>query len=196
MSLELLRSLVWIDYRLALVFAILLPLGLLIWSLMKRAKPITHLLVIYWRVATLLMISVYLMIAQIPASFVVRLVALILLIMSLWFWVDLNEEIEDRRGELKLAFTAWRWAMTLYCPLAALGQLFFWQCAFSATAMATATCQVGLEPPFGFREILHAQTNVGRIGFLSITALVIYGLYLIYFLVFRLTKQGRSATGL
>ena len=195
MPIELLRSLVWIDYRLALVFAVLLPLGLLIWSLIRRIKPITHLLMIYWRVATLLMICVYLMIAQLPFSFIARTVALILIAISLWFWVDLNEEIEDRRGELKLAFTTWRWAMTLYCTLAALGQIFFWQCAFSKVAIETEICQVGLEPPFGFRELIHADTNVGRIVFLSITALIAYGFYLVYFLVFRLSKQGRSATG-
>ena len=194
MPIELLRSLIWTDYRLALVFAVLLPIGLLVWSIMQRAKPITHLLVIYWRVMILLIIALYLMIAQSPFSFIVRSGALSLMAISLWFWVDLNEEIEDRRGELKLAFTTWRWAMTLYCSLAALGQVYFWQC-LSSKAIATKLCQVGLEPPFGFRELVHANTNVSRLGFLAVTALVVYVLYLVYFLIFRLTKQGRSATG-
>ncbi len=195
MSLELLQSLVWTQYRLAVLFTVMIPLGLLIWAVLQRAHAITHLLIIYWRVASLLAITVYLMVAQIPLSFGVGFVALLLIPVSLWFWVDLNEEIEDRRGLLKLAATAWRWAVTFYCLVAAATQVPFLRCALSRTEIATPTCQAWLEPSYLFWETFHGGARVGRMSFLALLALVIYSLYLLYFLAFRLTKQGRSATG-
>lgn len=195
MSIELLRSLVWMDYRLAVLFLVLIPLGLLLWAVIKRAHALTHLLIIYWRVASLLAIAVYLLIAENPLGFLAGWAALVLIPISLWFWVDLNEEIADRRGTLKLAFSGWRWAATLYCSLSALGQLSYLSCGFSRAAIATPTCQVWLEAPFGFKQIFHPNATVGSLGFLALMALIIYGLSFLYFLCFRLSKQGRSATG-
>ncbi len=195
MSTELLRSLVWTDYRLALLFGVLMPLGLLIWALVKKAEAIQRLLTTYWRVSSLLAIGVYLMIAELPISFLTSVMALILIPISLWFWVDLNDEIADRRGPLKLSFTAWRWAMTVYSVLAILLQLPFLRCAFSKAAIATPACQVWLEAPFLFKQIFHANTKTGTLGFLGIAALIFYVLCLLYFVFVKLGKQGRSATG-
>ncbi|MEO0376250.1 MAG: DUF3177 family protein [Cyanobacteria bacterium P01_A01_bin.17] len=195
MTIELLRSLAWTDYRLSLLFVVLAPLGLLIWSIAKKAKPITNLLVIYWRVASLLLIAVYLMMAELPFSFIVRFCGLLLVLISLWFWADLNEEIADQRGELKLAFGAWRWAMTFYCGIAAIGQLPFLKCALSKEAISDSMCQVWIQAPWGYKALLHGGTNAGKLGFIAMIALVLYCLYFIYFLLFRLAKQGRSATG-
>lgn len=195
MPIEVLRSLVWTDYRLSLLFVVIAPLVLLIWSVAKQAKPITHLLVIYWRVASLLLVTVYLMMAESPLSFIVRFCALLLVLISLWFWADLNEEIEDRRGELKLAFSTWRWAMTLYCGLAALGQIPFLNCGFSKEVLAGSMCQAWFHAPWSYKALLHGSTNAGKLGFIAMIALILYGLYFFYFLLFRLAKQGRSATG-
>jgi hypothetical protein len=195
MSIELLRSLVWTDYRLAILFGVLIPPGLLIWAVIQNAQAIVRLLTIYGRVASLLVITIYLMIAEIPVGFLAGVGALILIPISLWFWVDLNEEIEDRRGSLKLALTSWRWAMTIYCTLAALGQLPFLNCAFSKAAIATPTCQVWLEAPFLFKQLFHAGSKTGTLGFWAVIALIVYTLFLLYFVFFKLNKQGRSATG-
>jgi hypothetical protein len=195
MSIELLRSLVWTDFRLAVLFAVLVPLGLLIWATVKQSGPFTQLLVIYWRVASLLGISVYLMIDQNPLGFFTGFVALILIPVSLWFWVDLNEEIEDRSSFLKLAVAAWRWAITLYSVAGIALAAPYLYCGSSKTAIATAQCQVWLEPAQQFKAIFHAGTKSGRLGFMAFACLILYGLYLGYFLLFRLTKQGRSATG-
>jgi Protein of unknown function (DUF3177) len=195
MSIDLLRSLVWTDFRLAVLFGVICPLVLMVWAINKRAKSITHLLIIYWRVSSLLAISVYLMIAQSPLGFVTGFAALLLIPVSLWFWVDLNEEIEDRRGSLKLAINAWRWATTLYCAIAALAQVPYLKCAASKTALSAKECQVWLEPSFLFKAMFHSSTSAGKLGFLAIMALVFYGLYLGYFVIFKFTKQGRSATG-
>lgn len=195
MSIDLLRSLVWTDFRLAVLFGGICPLVLMAWAIYKRAKFITHLLMIYWRVASLLAISVYLMIDQSPVGFITGFAALLFIPVGLWLWVDLNEEIEDRRGALKLAVNAWRWAITLYCAIAALFQIPYLKCAASKAALSAPECQVWLEPPFLFKSMFHASTSTGKLGFLAIMALVFYGLYLGYFVIFKFTKQGRSATG-
>lgn len=194
MSQDLLRSLVWLDYRLALLFTVILPLVLLIWAFVKRAEAMQRLLIIYWRVSSLLAITVYLMIGNLPLSFISGFLAQLLIPLGLWFWVDLNEEIyEQPDSTLKLTFTSWRWAVSLYCLLSAIVDIPFLQCAFSQATFATPFCQVWLEPPLGFKNAFHPNYQPGFLGFLGITALIIYVLYLGYFVIVRLAKQGRSA---
>ena len=188
------RPLVWMDYRLAVVFTVIIPLILLIWAFGQKAEAIQRLLTIYWRVASLLAITVYLLIAALPVGFISGLMARILVPISLWFWIDLNEEIEDQpRGALKLAFNSWRWAITVYGTLGALAQVPFLQCAISGTALASPFCRVWLEPPSIFKDYFHANTSPQFLGFLGIFGLIIYMLCLIYFVVVKLGKQGRSA---
>lgn len=195
MSLEMLRMLVWTDCRLALVFLVFFPLGLLIWAILENAQPISRLLVIYLRVASLLLITMYLMMAQIPLSFITLFLAMLLIPVSLWFWVDLNEEIDDRRGKLKLALTTWRWSTTLFCLISAAAVAPSLGCAGSKDAIAASQCQVWLEPAYGVAAIAHESSGVSRINILATLALILYGFYFGYFLIFRLSKQGRSATG-
>jgi len=88
-----------------------------------KAEAIQRLLTIYWRVSSLLAITIYLLIAALP-GFISGLMARILIPISLWFWVDLNEEIEDQpRGALKLTFNSWRWAITIVCWVRSLSYL-------------------------------------------------------------------------
>ncbi|WP_088891981.1 DUF3177 family protein [Leptolyngbya ohadii] len=193
-SQDLLQSLVWLDYRLALLFTVFLPLVLLVWALFAKAEAASRLLIIYWRVASLLAITVYLLMGNLPIGFLAGLAGGILIPISLWFWVDLNEEINEQpKSGFKLAFTAWRWAVSLYCMLGVLTGLPFLQCGFSQTAFTTPFCQVWLQPAIGFHSFLHARYTTGFLGFIGIAGLVIYTLYLIYFVFVRLGKQGRSA---
>ena len=74
-----LQSLIWTDYRLAVVFTVLWPLVLLIWALIARAEVLQQLLVIYWKVSSLLAITVYLMIAGLPFSFLTAVMARVLM---------------------------------------------------------------------------------------------------------------------
>lgn len=188
------QSLVWTDYRLAVLFTVLLPLILLVWALIARAEVIQQLLVIYWKVSSLLAITVYLMIAGLPFSFLTAVVARVLMPVSLWFWADLNEEIREQPFSLrKLAFTAWRWGITFYCGLGVIFQLPFLRCAFSQSAFASESCQVWLEAPTLFRQSFHAGFTPGFLGFWAILALVIYVLTLSYFIFVKLGRQGRSA---
>ncbi len=189
------RPYVWIDYRLAVLFMVVIPLILLIWAFVQKVESIQRLLTIYWRVSSLLAITVYLMIAQYPVSFISGLMANILIPISLWFWVDLNDEIDYQpSGLLKLIFTSWRWAMTVYCILGAIAFVPFVVCAFSETAMKTPYCRVWFEAPLLFKEYFHYNSKPAFLGFLGIVSLVIYVAYLSYFILIKLGKQGRSAT--
>jgi hypothetical protein len=189
------RPFIWIDYRLAVLFMVIIPLILLIWAFVQKVESIQSLLSIYWRVSSLLAITVYLMIAQYPVSFISGLMARILIPISLWFWVDLNDEIEyQTSGALKFIFTSWRWAITVYCILGAIASMLFLGCAFSGNVLKTSYCRVWFEVPLQFKEYFHANSKPEFLGFLGITCLVIYVLYLSYFVLIKLGKQGRSAT--
>ncbi|MGB7487802.1 MAG: DUF3177 family protein, partial [Phormidesmis sp.] len=69
------RPLVWTDYRVALLIAVFIPLTLLIWSWVKKSEAISALLIIYWRVASLLVITVYLMMASWSIGFLTAMLA-------------------------------------------------------------------------------------------------------------------------
>lgn len=188
------RPLIWIDYRLALLFTVVVPLILLIWAFVQKAEAIQRLLTIYWRVSSLVAITIYVLIAALPVGFVSGLMARILIPISLWFWVDLNEEIEDQpRGALKLTFNSWRWAVSVYSVLAALTQVATLQCAFSNNTLSLPLCRALLEPPLLFKEYFHPNSTTQFLGFLGIVGLVIYTLCLTYFVLVKLGKQGRSA---
>ncbi len=189
-----LRSLIWTDYRLAVIFTVILPLILLLWAFAQKAEAIQRLLTIYWRVSSLLVISVYLLIAAFPVGFISGVMARILIPISLWFWIDLNEEIADRSpGALTLSFNAWRWATSVYCLIGAISTIPFLQCAISTSAISSPFCRAFLEPPLLFKEYFHPNSQPGFLGFLGMVGLIFYIGCLVYFVFFKLGKQGRSA---
>ena len=188
------KPLVWMDYRLALLFAVFIPVTLLIWALYQRSEAVQRLLMIYWRVASLLLIAVYLLIASLQIGLIAAAIARLLIPISLWFWSDINEEINDLpQRSLKLAVTSWRWAVTVYNGIGFVTQIFFLGCAFGGGALEQPSCRVWLEAPWRYKEIFHAGYSTGLLGFLGIVGLIVYVLYLSYFIFVRLGKQGRSA---
>ncbi len=180
------------DFRLAIIFTVLIPLILLVWAFAQKTSVIQQLLLIYWRVSSLLAISVYLAIGSLSISYLASFGAQILIPLSLWFWVDINEEIADLPDSpLKLGFTSWRWATTLYCSLSAVALIPFLSCGFAP--VTSEYCQSWFQPSWLYYAFFHANSKPEFLGGLGIFGLVIYGLSLIYFLVVRLGKQGRSA---
>ncbi len=193
-----LKPFVWLDYRLAVLFTVVIPLILLIWTLIEKADSIQRLLIIYWRVASLLAITLYLGIASLPISFVTGFIARILIPIGLWFWVDINEEIDDRPpSPLKWAITAWRWAVTVYCGLGLLLQLPILSCSILSqeNLLENPACRTWLQAPWRFKELFQPNTSPAFLGFLGIVGLTAYVLYLSYFVLVRLGRQGRSAMG-
>ncbi|MFN6179109.1 MAG: DUF3177 family protein [Dolichospermum sp.] len=189
------RPYVWMDYWLELLFVLIIPIILLIWVFVQKSEAMQRLLMIYWRVSSLLAISIYLMIGGFGVGFISALMARILIPIALWFWVDINDEIEYHpQGPLKLVFTSWRWATTVYCSLGALALLPFLRCAFSANMLKTPYCSVWLEAPLVFKEYFHHNSTPAFLGFLGIVTLGFYIVYLSYFVAFKLSRYGRSTT--
>jgi len=188
------RPLIWIDYRLAVLFTVLMPLILLLWAFIQKAETLQRLLVIYWRVSSLLMITVYLMIPGWPFGYLSGLLARVLIPISLWFWADINDDIIDQpQRPLKFVFTAWRWAITVYCSLGVLANLPFFGCAFSEGFRQQPYCQVWLEAPQLYKEWFHPNSTPGFLGVLGLIGLVVYVASLSYFVIVRLAKEGRNA---
>ncbi len=191
---DLLRALVWLDFRLAVLFTVGIPLVLLVWALIRGVTPIELLLIIYWRVASLLGITVYLMIGAIPISFVAGWLARLLIPIALWFWIDINEELDDLPANpLKLAVTSWRWAATAYCAIGTLVFAPFLGCAFGMGPIDAGACQVWFEPPLRYKDLFHAEAEAATLGLLGWFFLILYGIGVGYFVIFRLTKFGRIA---
>jgi hypothetical protein len=188
------QPLIWTDYRVALVFLAIVPAILLIWALVQRTEVIQTSLIVYWRVASLFAIGLYLAIGGASLSFPVLIAAKLLIPLSLWFWVDVNEEVADLAPRpLKSAYNVWRWAVTLYCLVSAVASSPFLSCAVNAGATKTSYCQAWFQPPWLYHQFFHANSKPEFLSMFGSIALGIYGLYLVYFLVVRLTKQGRSA---
>ena len=189
------RPYVWMDYRLALLFTLIIPIILLIWAFVQKADPIQKLLMIYWRVASLLAITVYLMIGGLPVSFLSGFIGRLLIPISLWFWIDINDEIEYQpKSPLKLIFTSWRWAMTAYYIIGTISFIPFLSCTFTENSFNTPYCSVWAEAPLMFKDYFHNNSKPGFLGFLGIVGLGIYVIYLSYFIFVKLGKNGRSAT--
>lgn len=186
--------LVWMDYWLAMVFTLIVPLVLVIWAFVKKNQSILRLLIIYWRVASLLAITTYLFIGNVQLGFVSALLSRILIVVGLWFWVDLNEDIADQPPRsLLLTLTAWRWAMTAYMGLGAIATLPFLGCAISKPTFDSEFCRVWLDPPLLFKSLIHPNGDSVILGFWGFLGLLIYVIYFSYYLLVRLSKEGRMA---
>lgn len=197
------RTLVWLDYRLAALFAVGLPLVLLIWASVRQERALQRLLGIYWKVASLLLIAVLLLTDNRPLGYVVAVLAHVLVVVSLWFWVDLNEELADLPPWRPLPFVvrSWRWGLSVFGLLGTGLSALALRCL--GGALGRPLCRAWLEAPddvhggfarvFGF---LFGGTWTGAIAaFVGYVALVAYVVGLLQWLLVRLPRQGRVAGG-
>ena len=193
MDATLIRQLVWLDYRLALLFIVLIPFGLLVWAFRSDSEAIKKSLLLYWRVASLLLITIYLAIGSLGISYISGIVALVLIVLALWFWQDLNEDIEASRKSLKPIYLGWRWATTIYCVLSVGFRLLFANCAFMNAEQLSDICKIWFEPPLSFSTTFHNGIPVENLAFVGAVGGIVYILYLFFFPAFTLPKTGRIA---
>ena len=105
----------------------------------------------------------------------------------------MKRSVSSRSESLNLGFNAWRWAISAYCAVGALLQLFYLRCAFSGVQLAGEVCQAWIEPSLVYKDYIHGGLTRPFLGFWGIFGLVIYAAYLGYFLLVKLGRQGRSA---
>jgi hypothetical protein len=189
------------DARLGVVFAIALPLVLLVWSALRKEPALLRLMGIYWKVSSLLLIALLLLTDGQPAAFPLLVLAPLLIVVGLWFWVDLNEELADLppwRG-LPLAVRIWRWSVSFFAIATA---------ALASTSLSCmggmarhASCAAWTEAPlhlngviarvFGF--LFGGQWTPGVAAFVGYVGLVAYAVGLTQWLLVRLPRFGRVA---
>ncbi|MFM7086623.1 MAG: DUF3177 family protein [Cyanobium sp.] len=195
------RSLVWLDVRLGVLFAVALPLVLLVWTLLRRETALLRLLSLYWKVSSLMLIALLLLVDARPAGYLLLVIAPLLSLVSLWFWVDLNEELADMPPwrALPLTVRLWRWSLSLVHLLISGLALTALPCLGGQRAIAI--CRSWLEAPRGlnasldrvFDFIFGANWTPAVAAFLGYLALVAYGVGLLQWLLVRLPRQGRVA---
>ena len=194
------RTLVWLTYRLGATIALGLPLILLIWAGVRRDPALVRLLSIYWKVASLLAISVLLLTDQRPIGYVTALLAPLLMAGSVWFWVDLNEELADQPTwrALPLTVRLWRWALSGFGVISLVMTTTGLRCMES---QASPDCSAWLEAPQGIHQVVETvfdfvfggQWSEAVAAFVGYVALVVYLAGLLQWLLVRLPRYGRVA---
>ena len=147
------RALVWLTYRLAATVALGLPLVLLVWSAWRREPVVQRLLGLYWKVASLMGISLLLLTDERPLGYLTAVVAPVLMVVSVWFWVDLNEELADQPTwrALPLTVRLWRWALSGFGVISLAMTTTGLRCMES---QASPDCSAWLEAPQGIHRWL------------------------------------------
>ena len=194
------RALVWLTYRLAATFAVGVPLVLLMWSAWRREPMVLRLLGIYWKMACLMAISLLLLMDQRPLGYATAAVAPVLMLISLWFWVDINEELVDQPfwRPLPLAVKVWRWAFSGFGLLSLVMSITGLRCM---QQLALPSCLTWLEAPQGihglaatvFKFLFGGQWTEAVAAFVGYVALVAYLAGLLQWLLVRLPRYGRVA---
>jgi len=193
-------TLVWLAYRLGATFFFGIPLVLIFWSSLKKETSISRLLSIYWKVSSLIAISILLLTSKQPIGFITLFASPILIVCSLWFWVDLNEELNEMPPwrPLPLTVKIWRWGISF------LG-IFYTFLSFASLSCfqfsQTPNCIAWIEGPQNLHQITKVILNFlfggnwtqPLSGFIGYIFLVAYCIGLIQWLLIRFPKQGRIA---
>ena len=194
------RALVWLTYRVAATFAVGLPLVLLIWSAWRKDAMVLRLMGLYWKVASLMAISLLLLTDQRPLGYLTAVAAPLLMVVSVWFWVDLNEELADQPYWRPLALTVriWRWSLSGF---GLLGVVMTSTALGCVQQLDSAECLPWLEAPQGFHTVTESlfdfvfggQWSEAVAAFAGYVALVAYLAGLLQWLLVRLPRNGRVA---
>tara|TARA_B100000029_G_scaffold486437_1_gene540784 strand:- start:1734 stop:2312 length:579 start_codon:yes stop_codon:yes gene_type:complete len=189
-------------YRLAASVAIGLPLIILIWAAFRKEAAIVRLLSIYWKIASLMGISILLLTDQRPIGYLTFFLSPFLMVASVWFWVDLSEELTDLPPWRALPFTVrlWRWSLSGF-------GLIFGSISYAGLecikGIKNTNCLPWTEKPLiihhstkGIFEFLFGGNwNEPVAAFIGYFALVIYTIGLLQWLLIQLPKSGRIAGG-
>ena len=194
------QILVWLSYRLAATFAFGLPLILLIWAKISKLRSIDRLLSIYWKVSSLYAINLLFLSGENQLGQLISLISPILMVGSIWFWVDLNEEIDEIfiYKPISLSTRIWRWTLSFWAILNTGLHLFSWRCLNSINGNY---CDNWREIPYNsfittkviIKFILGGNWTTTFATFVAYIALIFYLIGLIQWLIMQFPKNGRFA---
>ena len=194
------QLLVWLSYRIAATFAFGLPLFLFIWAKISSLSAIDRLLSIYWKVASLYAINLLFLSGDNQLGQLISLISPILMVGSIWFWIDLNEEIDEMfiYRPISLTTIIWRWVLSFWAILNTSLHVFSWQCLNSSSGNY---CDTWREIPYNsfvttktiIKFILGGNWTTGFATFLAYLALTLYLIGLVQWLIMQFPKNGRFA---
>ena len=207
-----LHDIVWVDFHLAVGVFVLVPLGILFASFRNgdAHDALKRVMIGYWQASSLLMLTVFLNIAQQPIGYTTALAVQIIIPTMLYWWRDLDNEVRGLAAGgslLERIFLLWRPAAAALGAMGALMQLTTQRCALlsSGELLDDAMCAAWLEPPFEFYN-LHVGTLLGgsvpewvfgAMGYAGLSVYASYLSYLLFMVLPRVGRQGRAPrTGL
>ena len=194
------QILVWLSYRVAATFAFGLPLFLFIWSKISNSSSIDRLLSIYWKVSSLYAINILFLSSESQLGQLISLISPILMVSSIWFWVDLNEEIEEMYiyNPISLTTRIWRWTLSFWCILNTGLNIFSWRCLNSINGNF---CESWTEIPYNsfiatktiIKFILDGNWTPELATFFAYLSLIFYLTGFLQWLLIQFPKNGRFA---
>ncbi len=123
------------------------------------------------------------------------------MICSIWFWIDINEEIAEMPfyNSISLTTKIWRWCLSLWGVLHIGLNIISLQCLNSISS--NSYCNIWKEVPLNsyittrsiIKFILGGNWTAGTATFLGYIALIFYLLGLLQWLILQLPKNGRIA---
>ena len=185
-----------------MTFGIGIPLVLITWAAIRKESSMVRLLTIYWKITSLLGISLLLLTDHRTIGYITFFIAPILMVISVWFWIDLNEELEGLPPlrALPLTIKIWRWSLSFYGLINTIIGINSIKC-FSTPE--NNYCNYWLELPnsihkfteiiFGF--LFGANWTESLAAFLGYVLLIAYIILLIQWILIKFPKQGRIAGG-
>jgi len=203
-----LRTLVWLDFELAVPLFVVAPLGIFFASFTQddAHEALRRLMVGYWQASSMLMLTVFFNIAQQPIGFLTALVAQVMIPISLFWWRDLEEEIRvsaTQGRSLERLFLLWKPLATILALAGAVTQLSTLRCLTIAPneLLSDPQCAAWLEPPFDFYNVhvgmllqgALTRDSFGAIAYAGLAVYVGYTVYMITRVLPRVGRRGRAS---
>ena len=191
---------VWLSFQLSIIFLIGIPFTLFLWSIKKRNKAVNKLLSIYWKISLLFFISLLLLMGKYNYALVITNISTLLMTISVWFWIDINDELREYSFSYSLITTTkvWRWSLTFISLNFLIQSLQNFSC-FSI--INSSSCEIWLQPSSNLYMIIKnlfnfffgANFTQPVAKFLGLFSLLIYSLGLIQWSIIKLPKNGRNS---
>ena len=147
-------------------------------------------------------ISMLLLTGNRPIGYLTSFISPILILISIWFWIDLNEELDELSSSKTLVtlLKIWRWTISIFSCLYA---ILAFQSLNCMSIIDSSHCLYWKEAPQGLIQIIRSifkflfgSTWTETISaFLGYLGLIIYLVGILQSIFIRFPKKGRIAGG-